>query len=1087
MRITLKIAILLLAIPSVVLAQVSNDSLSYDITKDKVLYTIGYSHLDTQWRWTYKETIDNLLKNTMEENFYLLDKYPNYKFNFTGARRYKMMKEYYPEMYEKVKEFVKIGRWYISGSSMDEAEVNVSSSESLIRQVLYGNEFFKREFGKKSMDYMLPDCFGFVANIPSVLHHTGLIGFSTQKLTWGSAVGIPFNVGVWEGIDGKGIVSALNATAYTGTVQERLDKSEKFNKRLEENLKQHGYSFDYRYYGIGDQGGAPRENDVRNVVNSLQNNNSEIKVALTSSDQMFKDITPEIKENLPRYKGDLLLTEHSAGTLTSQAFMKRMNRKNENLAQSAEQASSLASILTGSEYPQQKINNSWELVLGNQMHDILPGVAIPAAYRLSWNDEFIAGNGFKEALKDALSKISSQLNTAVKGKAVSVYNPVPFDREDIVTAELCFEETPKALKIFNKEGREVPSQILASIGSKIKLIFLADVPSVGLSVFDVQESRRKSDYNSPLSITENSLENEFYRVQIDENGDISSVFAKNLSRELLSKPAGLEFLYENPKRWPAWNMDWEDRKNPPVDKLDENVHVRIKESGPVRVALEITREKRNSTITQIISLATGNAGNRVEVHNEISWQSKSVSLKAAFPLTAENANATYNLGVGAVERSTNDSKKYEVPSKEWFDLSDKSGDFGVSILEDCKFGSDKPDDNTLRLTLLYSPGIHDTRFPHQETQDWGIHNFNYAIYGHKGNWNKSEIVKQARFFNKPLVAMESPKHAGKLGRAISLVHFNSGKIGLMAFKKAEKNDYFILRVNELAGENLKSLKAGFVAEIEDAYEVNGQEEKIGRVDFSGKDLHFELSKFTLRSFAVKLKKTSIKSPQVKLTLPYNEDLVSFDHNRSDANSINNNTIDMFLFKSRSYPAELFPTNIISEGIEFQMGSTADLASNVMACKGQTIKLPEGKYNKAYLLAVGEEDVAGNFQIGEKEKELNIQKWTGFIGQFYDRLLSTAQTEVLQVALPYVKKDNIAWFADHHHIHYPSENAAYEYAYIFKYEIDVPQGAKTIKLPDNDKIKIFAITVAQKKGDDVHFLQPLIDDFTKAKKFNLIHE
>ena len=220
---------------------------SYDITRDKVLYTIGYAHLDTEWNWEYPTTINQYLKNTMEDNFRLFEKYPDYVFNFTGSRRYKMMKEYFPESYKKVADYIKQGRWYVSGSSVDEGEVNISSSESVLRQVLYGNLYFRREFNKESVDYMLPDCFGFVATMPQVWNHAGLLGFSTQKLTWRSANGVPFNVGVWEGPDGKGLLAALNATNYTGRVVPRLDKDSTWNARLQDNISKFGVSFDYRY------------------------------------------------------------------------------------------------------------------------------------------------------------------------------------------------------------------------------------------------------------------------------------------------------------------------------------------------------------------------------------------------------------------------------------------------------------------------------------------------------------------------------------------------------------------------------------------------------------------------------------------------------------------------------------------------------------------------------------------------------------------------------------------------------------------------------------------------------------------------
>ncbi len=1065
--------LLALFLPVFLVAQPLEKQKKFDIAKDRVLFTVGYAHLDTEWLWDYPTTINEYIKNTMEENFLLFEKYPDYVFNFTGSRRYNMMKEYYPVMYEKVKDYIRQGRWHVSGSSVDEGEVNVSSSESLIRQVLYGNDFFQKEFGVVSQDYMLPDCFGFLANTPSIWHHCGLLGFSTQKLTWNAAVDLPFNIGVWNGPDGKGIIAALNATEYGGRVTKRLDQDSAWSARLDDNHKKYGFAFDYRYYGVGDMGGAPRETDVRHAVGSLNHSDSKFNVVLSSSDQIYKEITPEIQKKLPVYSGDLLLIEHSAGSLTSQSYMKRMNRKNEILAQSAEQLSSVATSLMGAEYPMAKLNNAWNLVLGSQFHDILPGTSIPIAYNYAWNDEFIAANGFSESLKSGLSSISSQLNTQVKGRAITVYNPVATKREDVVIAELDYPVMPENIKVVSPNGKAVPSQILSKNGNKLKFIFLAQVQSLGMEVFDVQESNVAPVRDSKLLATSNSIENLFYKVIVGENGDITSVFDKIQKKELLLKPARLEFQHEKPGYWSAWNMDWNDRKNPPVDYLDGEATIKIIEQGSVRVSLEVTRKKRNSEITQIISLSAGDAGKRVEIANKIDWQSTGVCLKAAFPLVADNENATYNIGVGTIQRNINHSKKFEVPSKQWFDLTDKSGKFGVSILEDCKFGSDKPDNNTLRLTLLYTPEAHHD-FAHQSSQDWGIHDVKYGIYSHKGNWSEGETPWQAEFLNKPLIAFEAPKHSGKLTQSASFLSFNSEKVGLMAFKKAENSEYFIIRVNELLGKDQKGLSARFHAKIEDAYEVNGQEKKIGPAEFSAEMLKFDISHYTIRSFAVKFASQAATPAQLPLQLPYNQDVVSFDRNRADGDFTNRQT----------YPAELFPGGLISEGIHFKMGLTKDEENNVLNCDGQTIGIPSGNYNKVYILAAAAGDQKGEFLLGGQPVNLTIQNWTGFIGQFYNRKFAVNNRDVVGVEAPFVKNSNIAWYASHLHQRYPTKNEAYKYSYIYKYEIDLPKNATAITLPKNDKIKVFAITLAQKTGDDIQVLQPLTDDFKENKTYKL---
>ncbi len=1057
--------------PVLLFAQSMERQEKYNIEKDRVLYTVGYSHLDSEWLWDYPATINLNIKNTMEENFYLLDKYPDYVFNFTGSRRYQMMKEYYPDLYPKVIEYVKQGRWHVSGSSVDEGEVNISSSESLVRQVLYGNDYFRKEFGTESLDYMLPDCFGFLANVPSIWNHCGILGFSTQKLSWKSAAGIPFNVGVWNGPDGKGIIAALNAMDYNGGVNPRLDQDSTWDARLSENKAKYGFSFDYRYYGVGDQGGAPHERDIKNAVGSVKTKDGKFKVILSSSDQMYKDVTPELRKKFPTYSGDLLLIEHSAGSMTSQVFMKRINRKNELLAQSAEQLATAADWLGGANYPFEKLNRSWDLVLGSQFHDILPGTSIPKAYEYAWNDEFIAGNGFAEVLTNSVGVISSQLNTQTKGRSVMVYNPVAAEREDVVSAELEYTNLPENVAIFDQNGKEVPSQVVSKAANKLKVIFRANMPSLGAVVFDVRESGVKTTAKSTLAVTDRSMENEFYKVKIADNGDILSIFDKKAKKEILAKPASLEFLKEQPKEWPSWNMDWKDRQKAPIGHLNEDAQISIVEQGPIRIAIEVKRKGMNSEISQVYSLAAGEPGKQLQVTNKVDWQSKEVSLKAAFPLTVANENATYNLGVGTIERSNNNEKKFEVPSKQWFDLTDKSGKYGVTILEDCRYGSDKPDNNTLRLTLMYTPKANSFAF--QGTQDWGIHDFKYGIYGHQGDWRKGQSQLQAMFFNQPLMAFEVSKHDGAMGKSISLLKFNSTSVGLMAFKKMEHGDYYLVRVNELTGKDLQTQSISFPGKVVDAYEVNGQEQKIGSAEVKDGKLNFSLSHYTIRSFAVKLQasaKPAVKPEQLFVELPYNEDAFSFDHNHADG------TFD----RRSSFPAEMVPAEIESESIRFKMGSTDDEQNNMVSCKNQAINIPKGDYNKLYILASATMDAKDNLLIDGASFPLNVQRGTGYIGQFYNRNLTPDQITVTSINSPFVKKDNIAWFASHRHLAYPTQNDAYQYCYIYKYEINIPQGAKTIKLPDNRRIKIFAITAAR-NSNDIKPLIPLYDDFSDNRQ------
>src|SRR5947207_4139913 len=275
-----------------------------DLSNEKTLYVVGYAHLDTQWRWTYPLVIREYIPNTLRRNFDLFEKYPDYVFNFSGSRRYEMMKEYYPQDYAKLKSYVAQGRWFPCGSSVDENDANVPSAESFVRHMLYGNHFFRREFGTESHEFMLPDCFGFPAALPSLLAHCGIRGFSTQKLTWGSAVGIPFKVGVWEGPDGQSVMAALDPAAYSGGVREDLSKSNSWLTRVNNTGSASGVYADYHYYGTGDTGGAPDPQSVDWIEKRVAIQGP-LRVISGSAEKMFLDISDAQRGRLPKYKGEL--------------------------------------------------------------------------------------------------------------------------------------------------------------------------------------------------------------------------------------------------------------------------------------------------------------------------------------------------------------------------------------------------------------------------------------------------------------------------------------------------------------------------------------------------------------------------------------------------------------------------------------------------------------------------------------------------------------------------------------------------------------------------------------------------------------
>jgi alpha-mannosidase len=559
---------------------------------------------------------------------------------------------------------------------------------------------------------------------------------------------------------------------------------------------------------------------------------------------------------------------------------------------------------------------------------------------------------------------------------------------------------------------------------------------------------------------------------------------KTIGKELLAGPARLAISYDNPQQWPAWNMDWDQEQTPAKAYVGGPAKIRVAENGPVRVALEVSRETAGSAFVQTIRLSAGDAGRRVEFENVIDWNTKESNLKAAFPLTASNREATYNWDIGTIERPTAEPKKFEVPSHQWIDLTDLSGEFGATILTDCKNGSDKPNDHTIRLTLIRTPGTaggyHD-----QGTQDIGHHEFVYGIAGHAGGWRDGQTDWQGQRVNDPLMAFETSKHAGALGQEFSLLKVSNPRIRVLALKKAEESDEIIVRMVELDGRPQQNVRVSFAAPVSAAHEVNGQEQPTGPATVTDGALVTSFSAYQPRTFAVKLaaaptKVNSVRS--VPLKLRYDLATASNDGTKSTQG---------FDGKGNALPAEMLPSQIQFDGLEFQLAPAKTGVPNALAAKGQTIELPAGNYNRLYLLAASMDgDQKAAFETGRKRLELNIQDWSGFIGQWDDRqwiakeVTSPASggrpartvhddyAEMTGIKPGYIKRAHLAWYCSHHH-NAAGENVPYSYSYLFGYAVDLEPGAKTIKLPDNPKIRILAITVAE-ENPSIKPAEPLYD-------------
>lgn len=1055
----LRIAILSLAILS------SGNSLFAQTDKQEKkakAYMVADAHLDTQWNWDVQTTIKEYVWNTLNQNLFLLKRYPNYVFNFEGGVKYAWMKEYYPTQYEELKEYVKNGRWHISGSSWDATDALIPSPESFIRNITLGQEYYRKEFGVESTDIFLPDCFGFGWTLPTIASHCGLIGFSSQKLDWRNHPFYgdskhPFLIGLWQGVDGSSIMLAHGYDYGRRWRDEDLSNS----KYLLELSQRDPLNIVYRYYGTGDTGGSPNLASVRSVEKGIKGGGP-VEVISATSDQLFKDFMPyKNHPELPVFNGELLMDVHGTGCYTSEAAMKAYNRQNEVLANAAENAAVAADWLGTNAYPLNTLTEAWRRFIVHQFHDDLTGTSIPRAYEFSWNDELIALKQFAGVLTSSVNGIAGQLDTRVKGTPVILYNAHAFPVSDLAEVMLDMPKAPKGVTVYDEKGKKVPAQLLSYKNGKAHVLISATVPATGYVVYDVREGGPAASALQQAGV--NTLENSLYKITLDKNGDITSLLDKKNNKELVKegKAIRLALFTENKSyNWPAWEIMKETVDREPVS-ITEDVKISLVENGELRKALCVEKHHGQSVFKQYIRLFEGPRADRIDFYNEVDWQSTNSLLKAEFPLSVSNPEATYDLGIGSVKRGNNTITAYEVYAQYWADLTDKGNSYGVSVLNDSKYGWDKPNDNTIRLTLLHTPQTKGN-YSYQDRQDFGYHRFTYSLLPHSGALDKSKTVLRADELNQPLTAFVADKHAGQLGKSFTFANSDNNSVVVKTLKKAESSDELVIRLYETGGEQEQTAEITFAGAIQSASEADGTEKTIGKALFNGNKLQVSIKPYSIKTFKVKLKPSGnpVKEPQyAHVPLKFNKKCVSWNEFRREGN----------FSSGYSYAAELLPETIHAGKISFGLGDKESF--NGLACQGDTIQLPAGNnYNRIYFLAASTEgDCTGTFRLGKSEQEITVPEYTGFIGQWGH----LGHTE------GFLKDGDIAYVGSHRHA--PDGDQAYEYTYMFKFGMDIPKGATSLILPDNKNIVLFAVTVAQEDNKQVAVASELFRSAIRPKE------
>jgi alpha-mannosidase len=792
----------------------------------------GHSHIDVAWQWPLRET-ERKVGRTVSTCLRLLDEYPDFRFVMSQPQLYVYLKDFFPELYEQVREYVKQGRWEITGAAWLEQDTNVPSGESHIRQYLYGNRFFRKEFGIHTRIAWLPDCFGFSFSMPQIMKKSQIDYFGSWKLLDNEYNRHPYTYYRWRGIDGTEIESYMLPTLCAGEPR----PSEMVRNWTE--CLQKGVTNEMPYvFGHGDGGGGPMREMLERVPR-MKNAPGVPKVRFGQLIETMDRISKTVdKDSVPVFHDEMYFEMHR-GCQTTQANTKKNNRKSELLARDAELFASMA-MLNGTEYPSEAVYSARKLIMLNQFHDILPGTSIHEVYEVADQQYAQVRETLGAVRDDALGVLIDTMDTTGDGRAVVVFNSLSWERTDI--AEISTTGLPAECHVLDPTGKQVACQRSTNADGIAVLLFECTMPSMGHAVYRVVDG--------PSTITDGpkaesrSLCNDQFSVRFDNDGTISSVTDLHTGREIMEKGAKgneLQLFNDRAAQYDAWDIDFnanDERKPNP-----ETVSVEVLEEGPVRATVRVTRTTGDSTLTQDISVWRSLP--RIDVATHADWHEKRTLLKTAFPVDISSRKATYEIQFGAIERpthwsTTQDRARFEVTGHRWIDLSENG--YGVSLLNDCKYGFDVHD-NVMRISLLRSTVNPDTE------ADMGEHWFTYSLYPHEDSWQSAETVRRAYELNVPLVARATDSHAGVAPAVSSLLSVDAVNVVVDTVKKAEDSDALIVRLYEAHGAR-GSVTLSFGDTPVSITECDLMEENDTPVSPEGNDVVFNISPWEIRTFKV---------------------------------------------------------------------------------------------------------------------------------------------------------------------------------------------------------------------------------------------
>ncbi len=814
--------------------------------KPEKVYCVGHTHIDVAWLWTLAVTQDKAVRS-FSSMLELMRQYPEFIFMSSQPQLYKYVQQDAPEVFEEIKARIAQNRWEPEGAMFLEADCNLTSGESLVRQIVHGKRYFRQQFGRDNEIVWLPDVFGYSAALPQIMKRSGVKYFMTTKISWNEINKMPYDTFLWQGIDGSEILTHFSTTRNydmdrerraiepgTGTTYVAMLSPIQVMGAWQRYQQKDVNTETLMTCGYGDGGGGTTREMLENQRRMAKGIPGCPQTVFSTADEFFHILDEHCRNShfLPRWVGELYL-EYHRGTYTGMARNKRYNRKSEFAYQEAELFSLMAQKRAGLAYPKARLNAGWEVILRNQFHDILPGSSIKEVYEDSKAEYEKIAEESAEMLQSARQALADSL--AAPQGALVAFNPAGFDNNGPV---LC--DGPADVTVLSG-GAPLPTQRTHDS----RLVFDGGmIPGKGYKAFALAPAVPQK---GSITFDGRTLETPFYRVRFNEKAQFESLFDKRAGREVLrpGQAGNVLMTYEDkPHNFDAWDLNnyyteksWE---------MDQVSGVEVLEQGPVRTVIRVTRPYLSSTCVQDIIFYERHP--RIDFETKIDWHEHQIFVKALFPVDIQASEATYEIQYGHVTRPTHyntswDFARFEVCHHKWLDFSEAG--YGVSVLNDCKYGA-SVHDGVIGLSLIKS-GV----YPNPDA-DNELHTFTYSLLPHEGCWRKAGVVKEAYLLNQPASCAIKQTAAGALPAQGFAVRSNAANVVVEVVKQAEDDEDTIIRVYE-AYRRRTQATLELESEIAACQECDLMEENEQPVSWDAHHISFEIRPFEIRTFRLRLR------------------------------------------------------------------------------------------------------------------------------------------------------------------------------------------------------------------------------------------